>query len=73
MILDTIKKEIRESGKSRYRIAQDLAKSGVSQSKIQSQLCKIMQGKSVYCETADMLCRYFGFELTPKKAKRKGR
>jgi SOS response regulatory protein OraA/RecX len=67
MILDVIKKEIKKSGKSRYQIAQELAKSGVSQSKIQSQLCKIMKGKDLRCETADMLCRYFGLSLCKKK------
>jgi hypothetical protein len=70
MILDTIRKEISKSGKSRYEIAKDLAKAGVSHSKIQSQLCKIMQGKDLYCETADMLCKYFGLELMSKKPKR---
>jgi hypothetical protein len=70
MILKTIKKEIKKSGKSRYQIAKELGKSGISESKIQSQLCKIMQGKDLYCETADLLCKYFGLELVPKKSKR---
>ena len=64
MILDTIKKEIEKSGKSRYQIAKE---SGVSE----SQLCKIMQGKTVYCETADILLKHFGLEVKPKKKKEK--
>ena len=51
-------------------IAKDLAKPGVSHSKIQSQLCKIMQGKDLYCETADLLCKYFRLELVSKRPKR---
>jgi hypothetical protein len=63
MILYTIKKEIKKSGKSRYLIARE---SGVSE----SQLCKLFNGKSLYCETADLLCKYFGLELMPEKSKR---
>jgi transcriptional regulator with XRE-family HTH domain len=63
MILETIKKEIKKSGKSRYRIAKE---SGVSE----SQLCKLFGGQSLYCETADLLCQYFRLELTTKKSKR---
>ena len=66
MILKTIKEQIKKSGKSRYRIAQE---SGVSE----SQLCKIMQGKTVVCETADLLLKYFRLELTEKKSKKKKR
>jgi len=55
MILDTIKKAIRKSGKSRYQIAKDLTKSGKSLGKIQSQLYKIIQGKDLHCKTADKL------------------
>ena len=64
MILETIRREIKKSGKTRYQIAKE---SGVSE----SQLCKIMQGKTVYCETADILLKYFGLELKPKKKKAK--
>ncbi|HBG28188.1 MAG: hypothetical protein A2Y10_19615 [Planctomycetes bacterium GWF2_41_51] len=63
MILETIKKVIEKSGKSRYVIAKE---SGVSQ----SQLCKAMQGKDLCCETADMLCKYFGLELVKSKGKK---
>jgi plasmid maintenance system antidote protein VapI len=64
MILETLKKEIEKSGKTRYRIAKE---SGVSE----SQLCKLFGGQSLYCETADLLCKYFGLELLPKKAQSK--
>ena len=58
MIIETIKKEIKKSGKTRYRIAQE---SGVSE----SQLCKIMmQNRTLLCETADMLLKYFGLRIT---------
>ena len=63
MILETIKKEIEKSGNSRYRIAKE---SGVSE----SQLCKLFNGQSLYCETADLLCKYFGLKLIPKKSKK---
>ena len=63
MILETLKREIEKNGKTRYRIAKE---SGVSE----SQLCKLFGGQSLYCETADLLCKYFGLELLPKKSKR---
>lgn len=62
MILETIRQKIKKSGKTRYQIAKE---SGVSE----SQLCKVMQGKTVYCETADILLKYFGLELVAKKTK----
>jgi len=66
MILDTIRQKIKKSGKTRYQIAKE---SGVSE----SQLCKVMQGKTVYCETADILLKYFEMELVPKKRPKKQR
>ena len=66
MILETIRRKIKKSGKTRYQIAKE---SGVSE----SQLCKVMQGKTAYCETADMLLRYFEMELVPKKRPKKQR
>jgi len=66
MILETIRQKIKKSGKTRYQIAKE---SGVSE----SQLCKVMQGKTIYCETADMLLRYFEMELVPKKRPKKQR
>jgi len=66
MILETIRQKIKKSGKTRYQIAKE---SGVSE----SQLCKVMQGKTIYCETADMLLKYFEMELVPKKRPKKQR
>ena len=63
MILETIRQKIKKSGKTRYQIAKE---SGVSE----SQLCKVMQGKTIYCETADKLLDYFGLELKPNKKAR---
>lgn len=56
MIVDTIRKEIDRSKKTRYRIAKE---SGVSE----AQLCNLMQGKTITCETADILLQYFGYKL----------
>lgn len=56
MIIETIRKEITNSGKSRYQIARE---SGVSE----SQLCKVMAGKSLFCETADVLLKYFKLKI----------
>jgi len=64
MILETLKSKIGKSGKTRYRIAKE---SGVSE----SQLCKLFGGQSLYCETADLLCKYFGLELMPKRVESK--
>ena len=64
MILETIRQKLQKSGKTRYQIAKE---SGVSE----SQLCKIMQGKTVYCETADVLLKYFGLEIASKRQRRK--
>jgi len=50
--METIRQKIKDSDKTRYQIAKE---SGVSE----SQLCKIMQGKTIYCETADMLLKHF--------------
>ncbi len=66
MILETIRQKIKKSGKTRYQIAKE---SGVSE----SQLCKVMQGKTVYCETADILLKYFEMELALKKKPKKQR
>jgi plasmid maintenance system antidote protein VapI len=64
MIIETIRKHIKTCGKTRYRIAKD-AKIG------EDQLCRIMQGKTCTVETADILLKYFGLAITPKKAKSK--
>jgi hypothetical protein len=65
MIIETIRKCIKKSGKTRYQIWQE---SGVSE----AQLCRIMQGRTCTVETADVLLDYFGFEVVPRKRKRKG-
>ena len=58
-----IRKEIRDSKKSRYQIAKE--------SKItETQLCRLMQGKTLMAETMGVLLDYFGYELK-KKARRK--
>jgi len=62
MITETLKKEIRRCGVSRYEIAK---RTGVSQ----AQLCRFMKGQSFQCETADILLKYFGYGL--RKTKRK--
>ncbi len=64
MIIETIKKQIEKSGLSRYRIWQD---TGVDQ----ATLCRLMQGKTITVETADILLKYFGLELTRKESGRK--
>jgi plasmid maintenance system antidote protein VapI len=61
MIVDIIRKEIDRSKKTRYRIAQE---SGVSE----AQLCRLMKGKTITCETADILLKYFGY-IVKKKGK----
>jgi len=66
MIIKIIRKHIKTCGKTRYRISQD---TGVSE----AQLCLIMQGKTCIAETADILLKYFGLELVPKRRKRKAR
>jgi len=61
MIVDVIRKEIGRSKKTRYQIAKE---SGVSE----AQLCRLMQGKTLTCETADILLKYFGY-IVKKKGK----
>jgi hypothetical protein len=64
MIIETIRKHIEASGKTRYRISQERKVS-------EAQLCRIMQGKTCTVETADILLKYFGLTITQKhKAKR---
>jgi plasmid maintenance system antidote protein VapI len=60
-ILKTIRNEIEHSGISRYRIAKD---TGIDQ----GQLHRIMEkNQSLYCETAEKLLDYFGYEIRKKK------
>ena len=63
MILETIRKEIAKSKKTRYRIARE---SGVSE----AQLCRLMQGKTITCETAEIMLKYFGYSLKKGKVKK---
>jgi transcriptional regulator with XRE-family HTH domain len=60
MILQSIAKAIKKSGKTRYEIAKE---TGVSE----AQLCRVMQGRKLTCETAELLLKYFGYELRKKK------
>jgi plasmid maintenance system antidote protein VapI len=62
-ILSTIREEINNSGLSRYRIAKELEID-------QGQLHRIMEkNQSLYCETAEKLLMYFGYELKKRKGK----
>ena len=60
MIMEILREKIRTCGKSRYRISQD---TGIDE----AALCRMMQGAGCNVETVDILCKYFGFELKPKK------
>ena len=62
MIIETIKKQIEKSGLSRYQIWKD---TGVDQ----ATLSRLMHGKTITVETADILCKYFKLELKPKKGR----
>jgi hypothetical protein len=64
MILENIAKVIEKSGKSRYQISKDTDVD-------QAVLCRIVSGGSCSIETADILCKYFGLELKPKKKRGK--
>jgi hypothetical protein len=66
MIIENIAKAIKKTGKSRYQIAKD---TGIDQ----AVLCRIATGSgtgSCTTKTADILCKYLGLELMPKKSKR---
>ena len=65
MILEAIAKAIEQSGKSRYQISRD---TGIDQ----AVLCRIATGSgtgSCSTKTADILCKYLGLELKPKRRK----
>jgi len=67
MILESIAKAIKESGKSRYQISKE---TGIDN----AVLCRITTGSgtgSCSIETADILCKYLGLELVQKKSKKK--
>jgi len=67
MILESIAKAMRNSGKSRYEISKE---TGIDQ----AVLCRIATGSggrgSCSTKTADLLCKYLGLELVPKQKKR---
>ena len=67
MILEELAKAIKESGKTRYQISKD---TGVDN----AVLCRIVTGSgkrsSCSLKTADVLCKYLGLELTPKKKRK---
>lgn len=69
MILENIAKAIKKSSKSRYQIARE---TGVDE----AVLCRIVTGSgtgSCSTKTADILCKYLGLELKPKKSKKRGK
>ncbi len=67
-LVDTIKKAITASGKTRYRIAKD---TGVTQ----GQLSRLMTGEcGLSVESVEILAEYLGLEITIKpKRRQKGR
>jgi len=67
MIIENIAKAVKKSGKSRYQISKD---TGIDQ----AVLCRIVKkGGRCGIDTADVLCKYLGLELKPKKrSKKKG-
>lgn len=60
MILETLKNEMDRSKKTQAEISREC---GVSE----GQLTRLMKGRSLYCETADILLTYFGYDLRKKK------
>ena len=62
--MENISKAIKESGKSRYRIAKD---TGIDN----TVLFRIINDGSCSIETADKLCKYLGLKLVQKKKKGK--
>ena len=62
-ILETIRKEIDRSPKNRAQISRE---TGLSE----GQLHRIMKkNQSLYCETADKLLSYFGYQIVKKKGR----
>ena len=60
MIVEAIRKHIKNCGKTRYRISQD---TGVDE----ATLCRIVAGKKCSTETADILLKYFRLTIAKKK------
>ena len=63
MIIETIRKEIAKSKKTRYQIMKE---TGVSE----AQLCRLMKGRTITCETADILLKYFSYRLKKDQVKK---
>ena len=62
-MLETIRREINTSPKSRAEISRD---TGISE----GQLHRIMmKNQSLYCQTADKLLQYFGYKIVKKKGR----
>ena len=66
MILEALRRAIKNSDESRYRISQE---SGVDESVIH----RVYHGGSCSVETADALCKHLGLELKPKAKKKRKR
>ena len=66
MIIETIRKHIKNCGKTRYRISKETDVG-------EDQLCRIMKGKTCSVETADKLLEYFGLTITKKKTAKKSK
>lgn len=64
MIIEEIRKQIKRSSKSRYRISRDTEID-------EAALCRIMQGGSCKVETADKLLKYFGLTIASKGKKKR--
>ena len=64
MIIEKIRKRIEKSGKSLNQIGRD---TGIDK----AALSRIMHGGSCKVETAEILLKYFGFELVAKRTKKK--
>ena len=64
-ILETILKEIEKSPKSRAEISRD---TGITEGQLHR---IVVKGQSLYCQTADKLLGYFGYELVKKKGRAK--
>jgi len=64
MLVELIRKLIRTSDKSRYRIGKDTDIE-------QAALCRLMQGKTCTVETAEILLKYFSFQVVKKHKQEK--
>jgi transcriptional regulator with XRE-family HTH domain len=64
MIVETLRQAIETSGKTRAQIGRE---TGVDV----AVLWKLVHGGTASIETLDILCRYFGLELRPKRRKGK--